>query len=190
MTAFHMINISNIKNNDYCLVSGASGGVGLALLQLLKFKTKNIYGITSKNKLNKLTELTNSKFILRDNKNINEIEMEIDNIGKFDIVYDVVAGTYVNTFINILKNNGKYICSGAISNRNVEIFWPNFYLKHIQLLGSMLATYNEFVELTNLIFTGKLKPHVFKVFKLKDLEKAHELFESKKFIGKIILDCE
>ena len=57
------------------------------------------------------------------------------------------------------------------------------------MLGSMLATYSAFIDLTNLIFNGKLRPIVHKSFKLKDLSLAQELFESKNFIGKIVLDC-
>ena len=189
MTALHMINISNIKTDDNCLVTGTSGGVGLALLQLLKLRSVKIVGISSNSKVAKLSEMTGCDIISRTKKSFMTIEKELLNYGYYDKVYDVVAGDYVNLLINVLKNNGTYVCSGAIGGRNPEIFWPNFYLKHIKMLGSMLATYDEFKELTNLIFSGKLQPNVFKSFKLKDLSKAHELFESKCFIGKIVLDC-
>ena len=42
---------------------------------------------------------------------------------------------------------------------------------------------------TDLVFKNYVYPRVHKVFNLKDLEMAQELFESKKFIGKIVLNC-
>ena len=115
--------------------------------------------------------------------------MKENNNQLYDAVFDVVAGENTDMLLNILKNNGSYVCSGAISGRNVNIYWPNFYLKHLNLLGSMLATKQEFLELCFLIFSGKIKPKINKIFELKDLEKAQIFFENKNFIGKIILDC-
>ena len=188
MTALHMINRSKISKNDVCLVTGSSGGVGLALLQLLKLKKITAIGISNKYKQQKLSKITKCKIL---NRNSNCLEKDIidSNNKLFDVVFDVVAGDSMDTLINILKTNGTYVCSGAISGRLVNVYWPNFYLKHLNLLGSMLATKDEFLQLCFMIFNGSLKPHIYQIFSLKDLVKAQEIFDSKIHIGKIILDC-
>lgn len=196
MTAYYMIKRSGIDKTNTCLVSGASGGVGLALIHLLKIWKIKTVAICSREK-ETLVKLEGScKTVSRTedgvNRDLEDIKHDIitvNNNKPYDIVFDVVAGNWLNTFIDILKVGGKYVCSGAIGGRNVEVFWPKFYLKHIDLLGSMLCPREEFLELLDLVFKNYVYPKVYKVFYLKDLEKAHELFESKKFVGKIVLKC-
>ena len=189
-TAFHMINRINKKlDNKVCLISGVSGGVGIALMQLLEFMYKNIklIGITSENKIKDLK----FKNLISRNKSLEMISKDIKNISsEIDVVFDVVAGDYIDLFIDVLKPNGDYVCSGAIGNRNVSVYWPNFYLKHLNFYGSMLATHQEFKELTEIMFNNNISPIVSKVYNLEDLKVAQEHFVSKNFIGKIILDCE
>ena len=54
----------------------------------------------------------------------------------------------------------------------------------------MLATHQDFEELTEIMFNNNIFPIVSQVYKLEDLKVAQEHFVSKNFIGKIILDCE
>lgn len=196
MTAYYMIKRADIDDIDTCLVSGASGGVGLALIHLLNIWNIKTIAICAEEKEH-LVQLEGAwKTVSRTedgvDKELEEIKNDImcaNNYKPYDIVFDVVAGNWLNTFIDVLKVGGKYVCSGAIGGRNVEIFWPKFYLKHIDLLGSMLCPREEFLELLDLVFKNYVFPKVHKVFYLNDLEKAHQLFESKKFIGKIVLNC-
>lgn len=189
-TAYHMIKrIPNSLEKKTCLISGVSGGVGMALMQLLNYLYKDIklIGITSEDKINSL-EFNN---LISRNQSIKEIKNAILKIAKnVDVVFDVVAGEYVDLFIDVLKTNGDYVCSGAIGNRNVSVYWPNFYLKHLNFYGSMLATHQDFKELTEIVFSNKIQPIVNSVYNLENLESAQNEFTNKKFIGKIILNCE
>ena len=190
MTALHMINRSEIKDNYKVLVTGASGGVGFALLNLLKNKNIDVIGLSSNKKKDKLNKLSKCKIVSRDIIDFDSELIKANDNKLYDIVFDVVAGDLMNLIINIMKPNGSYICSGAISDRNVNLYWPNFYLKHLNLLGSMLATKKEFLELCLLIFNGTIKPQIYKIFLLEELVLAQFEFENKNHIGKIILNCE
>ena len=53
----------------------------------------------------------------------------------------------------------------------------------------MLCTRSQFEELLELVFTNQIKPKVDKIFKLENLIDAQKTFDKKKFIGKIVLDC-
>jgi len=190
MTALHMINRIEWSTNIKTLVTGASGGVGFALLNLLKLKNINVIGLSSNNKKEKLESITQCKIISRECYNLEELLINENSGELYDVIFDVVAGDIVNTLIDVIKPNGTYICSGAISGREVSVYWPNFYLKHLNLLGSMLATKEEFIELCFLIFNGSIKPQIYKIYPLIDLSLAQLDFERKEHIGKIILDCE
>lgn len=196
MTAYHMIKrIPESFHCKSCLISGISGGVGIALYQLLSYlyrDTINIIGITSESKINTLNDFSITNLVSR-NKKISEMKQDIlslNNHNEIDIVFDVVAGEYMELFIDIMKPNGSYVSSGAIGNRNVSIHWPTFYLKHLNLYGSMLATLDDFKELTDIIFENNIVPIVDSIYQLSDLKLAQQKFISKKFIGKIVLNCD
>ena len=89
--------------------------------------------------------------------------------------------------LNVLKNGGRYIASGAIAGPIVELDIRTLYLKDITLIG---ATYQDkicFENLINYIESGRITPLVAKIFPLKKIKEAQEMFLEKKFVGKIVL---
>jgi len=192
MTAYYMLHRANVKSTDTCIITGASGGVGLALIQLLKLRNIKTIGICSSDKSDILINEGLFDCVDRTNKTDKYIYKELleKNDNKlYDVAFDVVAGDLTEHLLELLKNNGNYICSGAIGGRSVNIHWPTFYLKHLNLYGSMLCTRVKFEELLQLVFSNQIKPKVDKIFKLENLIDAQKTFDKKKFIGKIVLDC-
>ena len=68
MTAYYMIKRVEPKQSDKCIITGASGGVGYALIQLLKLMDIETIGICGKNKEDILINDGLTKAVIRDNK--------------------------------------------------------------------------------------------------------------------------
>ena len=164
------------------LITGASGGVGTAAIQLAALRGAEIIALANKKKSTLLEKIGATRVLDRECN----LETEID-LNSIDVVVDLVAGPYWQSMLNVLKNGGRYIASGAIAGPIVELDIRTLYLKDITLIG---ATYQDkicFENLINYIESGRITPLVAKIFPLKKIKEAQEMFLEKKFVGKIVL---
>ena len=79
--------------------------------------------------------------------------------------------------------------AGAIAGTWCKVHWPTVYLKHLDILGCMVADAEDFEELVAMIADGGVKPVVAATFPLPDLRAAQARFKRKDFVGKIVIDC-
>jgi NADPH:quinone reductase-like Zn-dependent oxidoreductase len=165
------------------LITGASGGVGSAAIQLASLRGAEIIAQANSNKAERLKEIGANQVIDRDSNLLDEIEP-----SSIDVVVDLVAGPIWQSVLDVLKSGGRYIASGAIAGPIVELDIRTLYLKDITLMG---ATYQDkicFENLISYIEQGALKPLIAKTFPLTEIKQAQEMFLEKQFIGKIVLE--
>mmetsp|Transcript_32626 Transcript_32626/g.79380 ORF Transcript_32626/g.79380 Transcript_32626/m.79380 type:complete len:429 (+) Transcript_32626:1214-2500(+) len=199
-TAWHMIKRARVQKGERVIISGASGGVGTALVQMCAHLGAHVLGITSTAKAKAVRDLGAQAVVTREQASTTKglttalttlpAESKVSKAGGYaDVVLDVVAGDQLMPMLDALRPRGRYACAGAIAGKFPKVHWPTFYLKQLDLLGCMLATKEEFKELAQLIFDGKLRPLVAAVFPLKNLREAQTFFQKKTFVGKLVIDC-
>ena len=182
-TSENLLTRAGVNENDIVLVSGASGGVGSATIQLAKARGAKVYAITSESKFEEIKALGASKVLSRkDNL--------IDVLGKnsVTVVIDLVAGDSWNDFLEVLKPQGRYAVSGAIAGPIVELDIRTLYLKDLTFFGCTVLGKEVFQNLIERIEKKEIKPLVAKTFKLKNIVEAQKEFLTKKHIGKIVLE--
>ncbi|MGM0519060.1 MAG: alcohol dehydrogenase catalytic domain-containing protein [Campylobacterota bacterium] len=195
-TALHLLNVLNIKKDEKILITGASGGVGTALIQLCLIKGAIPYALSSKGKEEPLLKLGAKKVFDRKDKNlVNTILKEL-NYENIDAVVDLLGGEYTNKFIDTMiydmnkrSTYPRLSIAGASAGNISEILWTKIYLYQVQIFGVSHGNRNEAKELIQYIKEGKLKPILHKTFKLSQLHKAEEYFVSRdsNFLGKIVV---
>lgn len=158
------------------LITGASGGVGSAAIQLAKRRGAHVTAVTSPAKAEDLRALGADVTLDRDA----ELGEEA-----YDVVLDLVGGARWNALIDALRTGGRYVTSGAIAGPIVELDLRTLYLKDLTLIGSTRQPVNVFTDLVRYIETGEIKPTVARTFPLKELRAAQEDFLAKAYIGKI-----
>jgi len=129
-TSENMVHRAQITSEDHVLVTGASGGVGSATVQLAKRRGAKVTAIAGQSKLDVIKSLGADQLIAR-GENI------IDHLGEnsVDVVIDNVAGPEFPTMLKVLKRGGRYASSGAIAGPVVSLDMRDFYLKDINLIG-------------------------------------------------------
>jgi NADPH:quinone reductase-like Zn-dependent oxidoreductase len=180
-TAEGMLCRANIQK-ERILITGASGGVGSAAIQLAKIRGAKIIAQCSPEKATALTELGA-------NQTVNREDDLVKVLGKncIDAVIDLVGGSSWPQLLDILKPGGKYIVSGAIAGPIVELDLRSLYLKDLTLYGSTVNEPYVFENVIRYIEEGQIKPLVSSSFPLQDIHKAQTIFMEKKFIGKLVL---
>ena len=181
-TAENLLTKSNVNQDDTVLISGASGGVGSAAIQLAKAKGAKVIAITSPSKFDEIKALGASQVISR-HENIVEV------LGKnsVTVVIDLVAGESWGDFLEVLKPHGRYAVSGAIAGPIVELDIRTLYLKDLSFFGCTELKPEVFGNLIKRIEKKEIKPLVAKVFTLGNIVDAQKEFLEKKHIGKIVL---
>jgi len=181
-TAENMIERANVKANDTVLVTGASGGVGSAAVQLVKRRHAKIIAICSDNKRDQLITLGADKVIPR-GQNL------LDTLGRdsVDVVIDLVAGKQWPELPDLLRKGGRYTVAGAIAGPIVELDVRTLYLKDLSFFGCTYQPRSIFQNLIRYIERGELKPLIAQQYSLQEIKSAQQDFTAKKFVGKLIL---
>ena len=180
-TAEGMLCRANIKN-EKILITGASGGVGSAAIQLAKIRGASIIAQCSPHKASDLKTLGANHTVNRDDD-----LLKVLGKNSVDAVLDLVGGSCWPQLLDILKPGGKYIVSGAIAGPVVDLDLRSLYLKDLTFYGATVNDPYVFENIIRYIEEGQIKPLVAKSFPLIDIQKAQKKFLEKKFIGKIVI---
>jgi len=164
------------------LVTGASGGVGSAAIQLLKRRGVEVVAVASRAKWPTLEPYGADELIDRDTDLVAHCGEK-----SFDAVIDVVAGPAWPSLLDVLSIGGTYMAAGAIAGPMVELDVRTLYLKDLTLMGSTVQPRVVFENLVRYIEAGEIRPIVSQTYPLADIATAQEDFVSKRFAGKLVL---
>lgn len=182
-TAENMLTRAAVGTDDIVLITGASGGVGSAAVQLARARGARVYAVTSAEKAELLREI-GAELVL---------ERHADYVGvlganSVDVVIDLVAGPKWPSLLEILRPFGRYAVSGAIGGPLVELDVRTLYLKDLSLLGCTVLEPQVFKNLVERIEKGQIKPLVAETYALRNIEAAQKAFLEKRHMGKIVLE--
>ncbi|CAB4789535.1 MAG: zinc-binding dehydrogenase [Actinobacteria bacterium] len=168
--------------SDTLLVTGASGGVGSAAVQLAKRRGCRVIAVAGADKLSQVAQLGADVTIARGTDLAAQCGRE-----SVDVVIDVVGGDQWPQLLSILKRGGRYATAGAIAGPNVQLDLRTLYLKDLRLFGCTVLEPEVFANLIGYIERGEIKPLVAAQFALSDIVAAQQYFLSKNYFGKIVL---
>ncbi|WP_077286091.1 alcohol dehydrogenase family protein [Cognaticolwellia aestuarii] len=181
-TAENMLTRTKVSSKDTVLITGASGGVGSAAIQLAKARGAYVIAVTSPAKKHQLMDLDVDQVVFRDEK-----LLAVLGENSVDVVIDLVAGKQWPEFLDILKTQGRYAVSGAIGGALVALDIRSLYLKDLSFYGCTVLEPGVFQNLISYIEQQKIMPIVAQTFPLKEIYTAQEIFQKKQHVGKIVL---
>ena len=186
-TGEHMLDRTRLREGEHVLVTGASGGVGTALVQLCRARGAIPIAIVSHGKEKALLDLGAAATITRGHSDYYAQVMELTDGRGVDVVADIVGGEFFNLALRALKPHGRYTTAGAIGGPVVPFDLRTMYIKHLELHGSSQGSRAAFDRVVQLVEDKALKPVVAGVFPLSQIHKAQEEFVRKSFVGKLVV---
>ena len=181
-TAENMIHRANVSAKDHVLITGASGGVGSASVQLAKRRGASVSAVTSASKIQQIKQLgADHVYTRKDNL------LEVLGEKSVNVIIDNVAGDGFTQLIKLLNRGGRYASSGAIAGPIVTLDMRDFYLKDINLIGCTAWDEPVFPNLIAYIQNDEIRPLVARTFPLQQIVAAQQEFLEKKHIGKFVL---
>ncbi len=196
-TAFHaLLDRASLKSGSTVAVLGASGGVGLAAVQLAKaHECKVIACVGSDEKAEFCLENGADDVINYSEENLKTRLKEITQ-GKLDVVVDLVGGDYSEQAFRVLSWEGKHLVIGFTQGEIPSIPLNLPLLKGACLTGVFWSTFcRKFPEkqsenmkkVFQLLTDGKIQPHIFKEYQFSDVKDAFQDMIARKIIGKAIV---
>ena len=182
-TAEGMLTRANVTGSDTVLIPGASGGVGGALVQLVKRRGARVIALASEAKHADVAALGADVVLRRAPENLRAAL----GSDKITVVADVVGGPYWPNLIDILERGGRYTCSGAIAGPMVEFDLRTFYLRDLTFTGSTVISPQVTKNLVQFIDEGAVKPALAATYPLEKLREAQAAFIAKKHTGNIVV---
>lgn len=181
-TAENMVHRAQVSSADHVLVTGASGGVGSAVVQLAKRRGATVTAIVGASKMDQVRAIGADLVIARGDD-------VVASLGEnaVDVVVDNVAGTTFGSMLKVMKRAGRYVSSGAIGGPLVTLDMRDFYLKDLRLIGCTAWDEPVFPNLIGYIERNELRPIVAKTFPLEGIADAQREFLEKKHVGNFVL---
>ena len=178
-TAWQAFKAADLRAGQKVLIHAAAGGVGSLAVQLAKAKGAYVIGTASARNLEFVKNLGADEVIDYTTTKFEEVVKEID------VVFDLIGGETQERSFGVLKKGG--FLASAVSAPDAET------LAKYSINGAMVvleSNTTELKEVTALVEAGKIKTFVETVLPLSEARKAHELSESGRTRGKIILEVK
>lgn len=181
-TAEGMLHRAEVKAGEHVLITGASGGVGSAAIQLARRRGARVTAVAAESKSGEVRAIGADRVIPRAGRLVEHLET-----GSVDVVIDVVAGAQWPQLLEVLTRGGRYVVAGAIAGPIVQLDVRTLYLKDLSFFGCTFQDDVVFENLVGYVERGEIRPMVAKTYPLKDIARAQEDFLSKRFTGKLVL---
>ncbi len=180
--AEHMLERSAVTAADSVLITGASGGVGSAAVQLAARRGARVIAVANAAKAQAVTALGAGRVIARGADFVQALGRE-----SIDVVIDVVGGKQFGGLIEVLRRRGRYAVAGAIAGPIVDLDLRTLYLKDLRLEGCTAFAPEVFRNLVGYIERAEIRPVVARVYALRSIVAAQQEFGAKGHTGKIVL---
>jgi NADPH:quinone reductase-like Zn-dependent oxidoreductase len=184
-TALGMIERGRLRRGETVLVSGASGGVGLALVQIARARGARVIAISSGSKIEAVREAGAHDVVDR----ARDIATQVRAAAPYgiDVGLDVVAGDLVRDGLPLLREGGRWVIAGALGGYDVGFDVRRLYLHNAQVIGSAMHTPAHFDLLMDLARRAEFQPVIAATFPLGRAAQAQEELARRDHVGKIVL---
>jgi len=186
-TGENMLSRVRLGTAESILIPGASGGVGSALVQLAKRRGAWVLAITSRSKMDAIRQMGADAVLDRTTGNLEEAIQNSIPEGRLHVVADVVGGSNVAVYLNMLSRGGRFVTSGAIAGPIVDLDLRTIYLKDLEIHGATIMSPDIFRNLVGYIEDNELRPLLAKTFPIGEIQEAQKAFLKKQHIGNLVL---
>lgn len=181
-TAENMLHRAGVMEGDRVLITGASGGVGSAAVQLSKRRGALVTAVVSRSKTAQIMALGADRVIVRDEDVLAAVGAE-----SHDVVIDVAGGPLFGDLLPVLARGGRYAVAGAIAGPLVELDLRTLYLKDLSFFGCTFQEDAVFHNLVGYVERNEIQPFIGATYPLSKIVRAQKEFLSKRISGKIVL---
>lgn len=183
-TALGAVRKANIKKGENVMIYGASGGVGLYAVQLAKIMGASVTGVCSTRNIELAKTMGCDKIIDYKKEDFTKCGM------KFDAIIGINGCNPMKTYKNLLVSDGIFVGVGN-AKQGVKAMLTSFISKNFTYLAGVASLQKGYLAYAKeLAEAGKLKPHIDKIYSVRDTREAIKYIVTSHTQGKVVLTMD
>ena len=193
-----LVELCGLKPGNWALVTGASGGVGLAAIDLAKAMGAKVIAATGiEGKTNRIAKLYTPDAVIVSDGRFREVVTEITDGKLCDIVFDPVGGDVFDECTRCVGFAGKLCVVGFTSGRIADIATNIPLIKGFSIVGLRAGEYaRRFPERGKAIMTqinalaeaGEIKPAIDRCLSLEQWREGFGAMANRELVGKVVFE--
>jgi len=205
-TSYHaLVQRGDLSEGDEVLILGASGGVGLAALDIVKAKgARAVVGVSTEEKAKICRDYGADEVIVygtgpKDKEEAKAFSAELKSKsikGGYDIIYDPIGDCYSEPAFRAIGWKGKYLVVGFAAGQIPKLPINLTLLKGASVVGVFWGAFTgrEFEEnqknisdINRMLSVGEIKPLISKEIPMENAVEAIQMIGSRGVVGKVVL---
>ena len=180
-TALHFIEKANIMSGDKVLIYGASGSVGIAVVQIAKNLGAHVTAVCSTEKIPLLVRLGADDVIDYTKEDFTE------NGEIYDVAFDIVNKLEYETIKSLVKPKGKIVLSAAIFKGMMIALKENIFGNKKVFVGMAEVNQKQMKVIAELVILGAIKPIIDRTYSFNDMQEAHGYVDAGRKAGSVVV---
>ena len=188
-TAVHTVRTrGRVRDGETVLITGASGGVGLAAVQLAKLDGARVIAVTSgEAKVQALREAGADEVIVSRGLDFaSEARRRTGGEG-VNVAIEIVGSVTFGQTLKAMAPGGRVVVVGNLETGTVDLNPGLVIVKELEILGAYATTREELDESLRLVAEGKIRPFVAETVPLAEAGRAHFRLENREVAGRLVL---
>jgi NADPH2:quinone reductase len=192
---------AGLKGSETLLIQGGSSGIGVTAIQMARaFGHRVFVTAGSAEKCTACEKLGASRAINYRTEDFVAVVKELTGGKGVDVILDMVGGDYVPRELACLADDGRLSLIAFLGGTRATIDMTDILRRRLTITGSTLRARSVDVKgaiaqsleqkVWPLIEAGRIKPVIYRTFRLEEASAAHALMESSAHVGKIILEVK
>lgn len=193
-----LVELCGLQSGQWVLVTGASGGVGLAAIDLAKALGAQVIAATGLDaKRERIDALYKPDAVIVSEGRFREQVSEITGVELCDIVFDPVGGDVFDECTRCVSFAGKLVVVGFTSGRIADIATNIPLIKGFSVVGLRAGEYaRRFPErgaaisdgIAELASEGRINPAIDRVLPLSQWRQGFEAMANRELVGKVVFE--
>ena len=182
-----LMNRGGLRPGETVLVTGCSGGVSTAAIQIAKLAGARVFAVTSGVENVRRVEALGADVVIdRSASNFSKEVWKATGKNGVNLIFDSVGEEIWPDLTRVLARTGRLVIYGATTGPKGQIDIRLAFWKQLQVIGTTMSSRSEFEEAMALVFQKELKPVIDMVLPLDRAREGHERLEAGESFGKIV----
>lgn len=180
-TALHFLKQADLKAGETLLINGASGAVGMALIQLAKHYGAHVTAVCSESNAGLVAKQGADQVIDYQKQDVTQIE------AQYDVIIDTTGNFNYSVCRNLLNTGGRLVLAVA---ELAEMFSAGRKDTHKVIIGTASGEVEDLQRLAELATTGKFIPYIDRVYPYQQIQQAHQYVDTGHKKGNVVVTWE